>query len=399
MNYSEAQIYMESLERWGSTMQPDGIGKLCRRLGSPMEKATYIHAAGVKGAAAAFVASVLRCAGIKTGRFLPVEGAEYGEQIRMGRRRITKAAFSEGVELIKAACDEMISDGYACPDVRTAMKALAFWYFDREDCQVAVLEEQIIVRGELSGLFAKDGVQLGECAEGLRELSLGEYTEHVNTLWGMAEPAEASHIRYGLERQSFDYKNYKKMEISLAGKGQIENALLAIETIEGLRTAGVKISDKALYQGLREATWPCCFEILHKKPFFVLDGADTGENAREIAGSIELYFDKKRIIYIVGMLKSSEADKVISRTAKYANMILTVTPQHPQAVHAYELARKIAGQHPNVTAVDSLEEAVEISFLIAGKEDVIIAFGTPALQGRLTDILDQKAKMSKKKQK
>ena len=90
---------------------------------------------------------------------------------------------------------------------------------------------------------------------------------------------------------------------------------------------------------------------------------------------------------------------MISRTAKYANMILTVTPQHPQAVHAYELARKIAGQHPNVTAVDSLEEAVEISFLIAGKEDVIIAFGTPALQGRLTDILDPKAKMSKKKQK
>ena len=102
------------------------------------------------------------------------------------------------------------------------------------------------------------------------------------------------------------------------------------------------------------------FEILHKKPIFVLDGADSGETARELARSIELYFENKRIIYIVGMLKNSERDKVICRTAKYADMILTVTPQHMQALHAYALAREFAAVHPGVTAVDSLEEAVEI---------------------------------------
>lgn len=364
MNYSEAQIYMESLERGDGTARPDSIGELCRRLGCPRGNVKYVYAAGVKGAAAAFVACILRCAGIKTGRFLPVEGVAYGDQILVGRRRITKEAFCEGVELIKAACDEMISAGYACPDAGTAMKALAFWYFEREDCQVAVLEEEP----------GNPGSSL--------------------------EPAEsevASHIRSGLERQTFDYKDYKKLEITLAGKGQIDNALLAVEMIESLRAAGFRIPDKALYQGLKETTWPGCFEILHKKPIFVLDGADNGEAARELARSIELYFENKRIIYIVGVLKNSETDNVISRTAKYADMILTVTPQHMQALHAYDLAREFAAVHPGVTAVDSMEEAVEISFLLAGKEDIIIAFGTTALQGQLNDILTQKTKKSKKK--
>ena len=397
MNYSEAQIYMESLERCARTAQPDGSGELGRRLGSPWEKVIYLHAAGVKGAAAAFVASILRCAGMKVGRFLPREGVSFEEQILVGRRKITKDAFCEGVEAVKTVCEEMVRDGYDQPEAGPVLKALALWYFDREDCQVAVLDERIMVRGELSGLADKDGLQFGESAECLREQSVSECTECANALLDMAEPKEASHIRYGLERQSFDYKNYKKLEIPLAGKEQIEKALLAIETIECLRTAGFKISDKALYQGLKETTWPGCFEILHKKPIFIGDGADCAEAARELARSIELYFENKRIIYIVGMLQNGESDKVISRTAKYANMILTVTPQHPQALHAYDLAREFAAVHPNVTAVDSLEEAVEISFLLAGKDDIIIAFGTPMLHGRLTDILNQKTKKTKKK--
>ena len=46
--------------------------------------------------------------------------------------------------------------------------------------------------------------------------------------------------------------------------------------------------------------------------------------------------------------------------------------------------------HPKVTAVDSLEEAVEMSALLAGKKDVIIAFGSLSYLGRLTEIVEKK---------
>ena len=354
MNYSEAQIYMESLERCKGNTQQDDISELFRRLGNPQRRIKSVYAADVKGAAAAFVASIFRCAGIKAGCFLPVEGRAYREQILVERRRIIKEAFCEGVALIKMVCEEMVQDGYACPDEKTALKALALWYFDREKCQVAVLEEG---------------------------------TDHSDTGLKIKEPDQASRIRYGLERQTFDYKDYKKLEISLSGKAQIYNAVLAIEMVESLRATGFAISDNAVYRGLKETLLPGYFEILHKKPFFVIDRADCSTSAGELADSIELYFEKKRIIYILGMLQNDEMDTVISRTVKHADMVLTVTPQYPQALHAYELAKEIATYQTNVTAVDSLEEAVEISFLLAGKDDVIVAFGTPVLQDRLREIL------------
>ena len=130
-----------------------------------------------------------------------------------------------------------------------------------------------------------------------------------------------------------------------------------------------------------------------KKPYFLVDGAHNEDAAQKLAESIEFYFTNKRIIYIMGILKDKEYDKVIALTAKYADQIITVTPpENPRALHAYELAKEIAPIHPNVTAVDSLEEAVEMSYLLAGKEDVIIAFGSLSYLGRLIQILEKRRK-------
>ena len=88
----------------------------------------------------------------------------------------------------------------------------------------------------------------------------------------------------------------------------------------------------------------------------------------------------------MGVLRDKEYEKIIALTVKYAEHIITVTPpQNPRALSAYELAREITEVHSNVTAVDSLEEAVEMSFLLADKESVIIAFGSLSYLGRLME--------------
>ena len=55
-----------------------------------------------------------------------------------------------------------------------------------------------------------------------------------------------------------------------------------------------------------------------------------------------------------------------------------------------ELAREVALVHSQVTAVDSLEEAVEMSTLLAGKDGVIIAFGSLSYLGKLMEIVEEK---------
>ena len=65
-------------------------------------------------------------------------------------------------------------------------------------------------------------------------------------------------------------------------------------------------------------------------------------------------------------------------------------PNNNRALHAYELAKEIARVHPKVTAVDSLEEAVEMSYLLAGKEDVIVAFGSLSYLGKIMELVTRR---------
>ena len=53
------------------------------------------------------------------------------------------------------------------------------------------------------------------------------------------EKDEISDIQYGYIRQSFSYKNWKNVEISLAGEFQIQNGALALEAVNQLRKLGL----------------------------------------------------------------------------------------------------------------------------------------------------------------
>lgn len=48
------------------------------------------------------------------------------------------------------------------------------------------------------------------------------------------------------EKQTFDYGNYKKLEITLAGKFQVANAVLALEAVQALEKCGYEIKETAI---------------------------------------------------------------------------------------------------------------------------------------------------------
>jgi dihydrofolate synthase/folylpolyglutamate synthase len=207
----------------------------------------------------------------------------------------------------------------------------------------------------------------------------------------VAKAENAKKVRFGLEKQRFDYGQWKNLEITLAGKHQIANAVLALEVVQALVEKGYAISEKALRSGLKETSWPGRFTLLSKKPYFIVDGAHNEDAAKKLADSIEFYFTNKRIIYIMGILRDKEYEKIIGLTHGYADQILTVaTPNQVRTMSSYELATEVAKVHQNVTAVDSLEEAVEMAYLLAGKEDVIIAFGSLSFTGKLINILEER---------
>ena len=444
MNYNDALEYIQNIGKYGIVPGLDSIKELCRRLGNPQDSLKFVHIAGTngKGSTLAYISTILRCAGYKVGRYISPVIFEYRERIQVGKRFITKAALCEGMELIRNICDGMVQDGFHHPTPFEVETALAFWYFQKENCDIVVMETgmgglmdatnlitttQVAVLASISmdhmqylgDTLAKIAEQkAGIIKNGCRVVSMWQKPEAMQVVekvcrekscvLTVAETGSANlgsagsdnrkrckikNVRYGIEKQSFDYGDLKKLEITMAGKFQIDNAALAMEAISALGELAFPVSEKKLRQGLKETQWLGRFSLLAKKPFFVVDGAHNEDAAQKLAESIEFYFTNKRIIYIMGILKDKEYNKVIALTEKYANHIITVTsPDNPRALHAYELAREIAKVHPNVTAVDSLEEAVEMSYLLAGKDDVIIAFGSLSYLGKLINIVENRKK-------
>ena len=97
----------------------------------------------------------------------------------------------------------------------------------------------------------------------------------------------------------------------------------------------------------------------------------------------------KRQIYIMGVFADKDYRSVIQKTAHFADRILTIqTPDNVRALPAGELAKTVSEYNPNVQAMDTIKDAVEEAFSLAGEQDVIIAFGSLSFIGEMTDIVE-----------
>lgn len=426
MNYREAMEYMEQAGQYGVVPGLESVRQLCGRMGNPQESLKFVHIAGTngKGSVSAFVASVLKCAGCRVGSFSSPALKER-ESIRVNQVPITQKAFCQGMELVKEVCGGMQKEGLPHPTPFEMETALGFWYFREKQCDIVVLETGMgglldatnIVEHTCAAVItsiSRDHTQfLGETLSGIAAHKAGILKKGCRAVTGVQKPevmevirekaaglgcpltvadaGGAAHVHYGLERQWFDYGGYSKVEIGLAGQYQIENAVLALETLKCLKESGFPVTEASLRKGMARAQWPGRFAVIGRKPWFVADGAHNEDAAVRLRESMELYFPGRRVIFIMGMLKDKEHEKVIAGMHSLADQIITVTPpDNPRALPAYLLAREAAEYHKNVTAADSLEEAVEMSYLLAGKEDVILAFGSLSFMGRLPDIVGKR---------
>lgn len=427
MKYEEAVEYIESLNQYGIVPGLGNIWNLCEKLGNPQQELRFVHIAGTngKGSVLAYVSTILKAAGYRVGRYVSPVIFEYRERIQINNRPITKKALCALVERIQGICEELTEEGKPHPTPFEVETAMAFQYFKEQGCDIVVLEtgmggrldatniientlvavlvsismdhmqylgkDLTTITGEKAGIL-KTGCQVVTAWQKPPVMEVIEKrAQRLQIPVTVAAAEKAGKIRYGLEKQRFDYEEWKNLEIGLAGKHQIDNAVVAIEVIKALSQKGFAVPEKALRQGLKETQWLGRFSVIGRKPFFLVDGAHNEDAARKLAESIEFYFTNKRIIYIIGILRDKEYEKIIALTHSYADQILAVaTPNQARTLSAYELATQIARFHPKVTAVDSLEEAVELAYLLADKEDVIIAFGSLSFMGQIMNIVKKR---------
>src|SRR5271163_1742373 len=152
MNYEAAVRYLLSLGRElaaptqaaAAKFDLENITILAERLGRPDRAYPSAHIAGTngKGSTAAFLESIFRCAGFRTGLNTSPHLENINERIRVNGEEISDEAFAETFTRIQALNEELLAAGKlrAHPTYFECVTAMAFEYFARARVEFGVFE-------------------------------------------------------------------------------------------------------------------------------------------------------------------------------------------------------------------------------------------------------------------
>lgn len=418
MNYEEAREYLDQVSKGGSILGLDNMRELLKRLENPQDSLKFVHISGTngKGSVLAYVSTVFKEAGYRTGRYISPTLFSYREKIQVNESFIGREDLARLTEEVKKAAEEMQNSGKGFPTIFEIETALAFLYFAEQKCDIVILETglggaldatNVITTSvmEVITSISMDhmeflGDTLGKIAlqkagiikphtsvvSAVQDMEAMEVIRDVcrkkECVFDTVDQEQIKDISYGYEGQSFSYKDWKNIKISLMGSYQIKNAALALEAIEALRKLGYELNDKAVYQGMKTAVWKGRFTVISKEPFIIMDGAHNQAAAEELVRSLKLYYPGKKFYYIFGMFRDKDYHQVIRLTAPLAEHIVTVeTPENPRALPAEELKKAVAEVNPSVEAAGNLRMAVNRVMEQIDKDAVIVIFGSLSFLG------------------
>ena len=138
MTVQQAIEFLENYPAKGSRPGLERIRVLMDRLGNPQREMRYVHVTGSngKGSTCAFIDSVLRTAGYRTGLYTSPHLENYLERIRVDGKMAEGRNLSKAAAQVKLAAESM-EDTPTWFEVTTAV---AFLYFKYCGCDIVVLE-------------------------------------------------------------------------------------------------------------------------------------------------------------------------------------------------------------------------------------------------------------------
>src|SRR5438270_7087657 len=152
MNYEQAVRYLLSLGRElaaptqaaAAKFDLENISVLAERLGRPDRAYPSVHIAGTngKGSTAAFLESILRQAGFRTGLNTSPHLEKINERIRVNGAEISDGDFAETLTRVRIVIEELLAAGKlrAHPTYFECVTAMAFQFFAESRVDFGVFE-------------------------------------------------------------------------------------------------------------------------------------------------------------------------------------------------------------------------------------------------------------------
>ena len=420
MNATEAIEYIHSVCWKGSIPGLGRTQELLSKMGNPEKKLKFVHIAGTngKGSTAAMTASILQQAGYRVGLYTSPYIYRFHERMQINGEQISDEDLCAVTEYVKPFADSMAES----PTEFELVCCIAFEYFLRQNCDIVVLEVGLggafdatnVIECPEVAVITNIGLDhtdvLGNTLEEIAETKAGIFKEGGNAVIYRGTPGVEkvfetvcaqrnvtlrkadfdglNLISHGLEGQVFDCGERKGLFLPLLGIHQLKNAAVVLSIIDTLIAKGWNITEAQIRQGLQQANWPGRFDIVGRDPLFIIDGGHNPQCIEALVVNIRDYLAGKRVIALTGVLADKDYADMYKPVMPYVQEFVCVTPPNPRKLEAAELAKHLLSVGAKAAACASIDEGVRKARELAGKDGVVLCFGSLYTIGSIKEAMD-----------
>lgn len=403
------------------------VETLLEALGRPHRAYRVLHIAGTKGkgSTAALMAAALQAEGYRVGLYTSPHLEDFAERIQVDGRPIPHAHLPGVVARLKP-CTARI------PGLTTfeLITAAAFLYFADQGVDVAVVEVGLggrldatnvvhplvsvitpisydhtailgntleAIAGEKAGIIKPSvpvvmAPQPPEARQRIaavaaeREAPLIEvgrdwlYAPVARSLDGQVlfvwHAAEQPLVDAFVESGGFQEWEPTRLRIPLLGPHQVVNAATAYAALQTARRQGLALSQEAIRRGFAAARWPGRFEVLHRNPPLVVDGAHNRAAAHQIRLTLDEYFPGWPLVLVFGASADKDIRGMLEELAPRARRIIVTRSWHPRAADPEDLRSVVHQLGRPAQAYADVEDALRAAFRAAAGEAVILVTGS-----------------------
>ncbi|WP_337642136.1 folylpolyglutamate synthase/dihydrofolate synthase family protein [Anthropogastromicrobium sp.] len=428
MDFLEAQNYLEKVRsQKGIVLGLDTMRHLMAKLNNPQDKVKFIQIAGTngKGSTAAYLTSILSEAGIKVGRYTSPAVFSSTEQYFACGSCISESEYAKGVTAVAEAAASL--DGET-PTAFEQETALAFWYFAKKGCELAILEAGLggdmdatnIVTTTVCSIITSIsmdhcrilGNKISEIAAhkagiikpGAPVICIEQKEDAMEPIRAAAKAADTPlyEVHRDEVRQIFSdkresivfFREFENLHLKMLGSCQPENAALAVQAASVL-SRSYPIEKKHIYDGIEKTRWGGRFELHSGSPDIILDGAHNPDGIRRLRESVNQMFGAVPICYVCGVLADKDYEKEIEILFGRASNVFTVTPPSPRAMKSTDLKAAIKKRFLQLKVIsfdseDGIEKAMEAA---VSQNNPVVVCGTLTILARVKEWMKRNDRM------
>ncbi len=370
------------------------VSMLLEKLGNPQDRLEFIHTAGTngKGTVCTFVSSVLSCAGYKTGLYTSPYVIDFRERIRIDGEMIPPCELDFVTNMVKSAVEKLGNEGIVITEFE-AVTAAALLYFEKEKCDIVVLETGLggrfdatnVIQNPVCSLITSISLDhtkiLGDTTEKIAFEKCGiikkdrpavtsvlqeenvkrvicEQCKIKNSPLFFSDLSKFKIISEDITGSTVENENLK-FKIPFCGRHQLDNAGISLKCIEILRENGYKISDENIIDGIEKSKNPARCEIISSSPLVILDGCHNDSSTRAFSECLGKYLPDMKIHALMGMMADKDCETAVKNLSERFYSLICVTPSNPRAMTGGELCKIGRKYIKNTVSFDNETDALD----------------------------------------